>query len=100
MPYAECTAAVISTELSEARASLGHFTMPMLTLGLRIVYDGFRALKINMTEQVETLVDEVYQDTAALRLTPPRRKAIFKPKGMSDTLDMFWDTSESSVSTK
>ena len=74
--------------------------MPMLTLGLRIVYDGFRALKINMTEQVETLVDEVYQDTAALRLTPPRRKAIFKPKGMSDTLDMFWDTSESSVSTK
>lgn len=70
----------------------------MLTLGLRIVYDGFRALKINMTDQIDALVDEVYQDTAALRLTPPRRRAVFKPKGLSDTLDMFWDTSDSSVS--
>lgn len=70
----------------------------MLTLGLRIVYDGFRALRINSTDQIETLVDDVYQDTAALRLTPPRRRAIFKPKGLSDTLDMFWDTSDSSVS--
>ncbi|VDC02522.1 unnamed protein product [Peniophora sp. CBMAI 1063] len=71
--------------------------MAALTLGLRIVYDGFRALKINVTEHVDTLVDEVYQDTAALRLTPPRRKAVFKPNGLSDTLDMFWDTSESST---
>ena len=70
----------------------------MLTLGLRLVYDGFRALKINTTDQVDTLAEDVYQDTAALRLTPPRKRAIVKPRGLSDTLDMFWDTSESSVS--
>jgi len=68
----------------------------MLTIGLRITYDGLRALLINLTE-VSTLVDEVYNDISTMKLVPPRKTSITKPHGIENALDMFWDTSEKSV---
>ncbi|KAI0036065.1 hypothetical protein K488DRAFT_82502 [Vararia minispora EC-137] len=68
----------------------------MLTVGLRLTYDGLRSLVISVAD-VEKLIDEVYKDIAALHLVPPRKRAVVKPQGMESALDMFWDTPEQSV---
>jgi hypothetical protein len=98
-PKLHCCNAVLTPPncASPLLVTLRHVSRPMLTLALRLTYDGLRALVINVAD-VETIIDEVYKDVSSLHLVPPRKRSVCKPQGVENTLDMFWDASEQSVS--
>jgi hypothetical protein len=71
----------------------------MIIFGLRITYDGQRAQAI-VNADSDKVINELYKDIAVLRLVPPRKRAILRPKDVENALDMFWETTQRSVSVK